>query len=198
MTQQELFKRIESATIIRSKRRTLSMEIRKDLSLLIRAPLRVPEREIRRFVRNNLDWIVRKMTAMEQKKKTSEEAKAQPFTEEEIRELAEQARRELPPRLADFAEKMGVTYQRITIRNQRTRWGSCSSKGGINLNCLLMLCPREVQDYVLVHELAHRKEMNHSKRFWEHVEAMLPDYREHRRWLREHGEALIGRLNGRA
>ena len=174
------------------------MEIRKDLSLLIRAPLRVPEREIRRFVRNNLDWIARKMSDMERKQKAQEKARPQPLTEAEIRTLARQALSELPPRLSIFAEQMGVTYRRVTIRNQRTRWGSCSSKGGINLNCLLMLCPREIQDYVMVHELAHRREMNHSARFWAIVEGVIPDYRERRRWLREHGDAIIGRLNGRA
>lgn len=117
-----------------------------------------------------------------------------PFTAEEIRILAERACAELPPRLAVFAARMGVTYGRVTIRNQKTRWGSCSSKGNLNFNCVLMLAPPEIQDYVLVHELAHRKEMNHSARFWAVVEGILPDYKERRKWLRVNGQVLIERL----
>ena len=100
----------------------------------------------------------------------------------------------IPQRVAHYAAKLGVTYGRITIRNQKTRWGSCSSKGNLNFNCLLMLTPPEVIDYVIVHELCHRKEMNHSARFWTLVASILPDYTEQKRWLREHGGVIIGRL----
>jgi predicted metal-dependent hydrolase len=89
---------------------------------------------------------------------------------------------------------MGISYGRITVRSQHTRWGSCSAKGNLNFNCLLMLVPQEVLDYVVVHELCHRKELNHSARFWAQVERILPDYRIHRKWLKDHGSALIGRL----
>ena len=89
---------------------------------------------------------------------------------------------------------VGVTYGRITIRNQRSRWGSCSGKGNLNFNCLLMLTPDHVIDYVVVHELCHRLEMNHSPAFWAQVERVLPDYRKSREWLREHEKELIGRL----
>ena len=80
---------------------------------------------------------------------------------------------------------MGVDYGRITIREQKTRWGSCSSKGNLNFNWKLVLLAPELLDYVVVHELAHRREMNHSKNFWKIVEAELPDYREQRRRLKE-------------
>lgn len=88
-------------------------------------------------------------------------------------------------RTAFYAEKMGVSYGRITIRSQKTRWGSCSAKGNLNFNWNLILFPLEILDYVVVHELAHRKEMNHSAAFWKEVEAILPDYKERRSFLKK-------------
>jgi predicted metal-dependent hydrolase len=105
--------------------------------------------------------------------------------------LADEALRVIPERVRFYAPVVGVTYGRITIRNQRTRWGSCSAKGNLNFNCLLMKAPPEVLDYVVVHELCHRLEMNHSPRFWAQVERVLPDYKVSRKWLREHGNELM-------
>lgn len=90
-------------------------------------------------------------------------------------------------RASYFAAKMGVTYGRISIRAQKTRWGSCSGQGNLNFNWKLILMPPEILDYVVVHELAHRKQMNHSKLFWAEVERILPDYERRRRWLKENG-----------
>ena len=89
---------------------------------------------------------------------------------------------------------MGVRYGRITIRNQHTRWGSCSAQGNLNFNCLLMLCPEAVRDYVVIHELCHRLELNHSEKFWTEVERVMPDYKIHRKWLKDNGTSLIARL----
>ena len=109
----------------------------------------------------------------------------------ELQMLADEALRVIPERVRFYAPVVGVTYGRITIRNQRTRWGSCSAKGNLNFNCLLMKAPPEVLDYVVVHELCHRLEMNHSPRFWAQVERVLPDYKVSRKWLREHGNELM-------
>ena len=116
------------------------------------------------------------------------------LTEAEIKQLANKALEYIPARVAYFAPIVGVDYGRITIRNQRTRWGSCSSKGNLNFNCLLILTPPEVIDYVVVHELCHRREMNHSTRFWNEVEKVLPDYKVAKKWLKENGAGVMQRM----
>ena len=96
-----------------------------------------------------------------------------------------------PERVSYYAREIGVDYGRITIRQQKTRWGSCTSEGNLNFNWLLMLAPPEILDYVVVHELCHRKEMNHSAAFWREVEHILPDYRERKKWLKDNGWYLM-------
>ena len=113
------------------------------------------------------------------------------MTREKVIALADKALKVIPERVEYFAKVIGVTYGKITVRNQKTRWGSCSSKGNLNFNCLLMLAPPEVLDYVVVHELCHRKQMNHSKAFWLEVEKVLPNYKEVRKWLKEEGSQMI-------
>lgn len=177
--------------IKRSARRSLSLEIMPDGNLLARAPQRMPEREIWAFIREKEEWIrIHRRQRMERQT----EAQADPLTPDQIRELADVALRVLPERCRYFAGVMGVRYGRITIRNQKTRWGSCSSGCNLNFNCLLMLAPPEVRDYVVVHELAHLKEMNHSPRFWKEVEKVLPDYRQRLLWLKKNGPELIARM----
>lgn len=100
------------------------------------------------------------------------------------------AREYFPKRVEYYANLLHVTIGRITIREQKTRWGSCSSKGNLNFNWRLMLAPEEVRDYVVLHEVAHRIEMNHSKAFWKIVETTMPDYKQHKQWLKEHGREL--------
>lgn len=175
-------------SIIRSSRKTVSLQITPEGKVLVRCPNRMAKREIDRFVQSKADWIEAHL------QKIAERPPMPRLTETELKALAGQAR-ELLPRLArEFAPRVGVTYGRITIRCQRTRWGSCSAPGNLNFNCLLMLSPPEVQAYVVVHELCHRKEMNHSPRFWQEVERVMPDYRTHKKWLKDNGNALTARL----
>lgn len=91
---------------------------------------------------------------------------------------------------AYYAAIMGVTYHRISIREQKTRWGSCSSAGNLNFNWRLIFAPEQVLDYVVIHELAHRKEMNHSKAFYQVVANVMPDYKKWQNWLRDNGQTL--------
>lgn len=176
--------------IIRSKRRTIAIEIQKDLRIVVRAPLGMHDTEIQRFVMEKQHWI---KTHLQIARLHSAE-KEPPLTTEEIHALTDAALQDISQRVAKFAPIVGVTVGRITIRHQKSRWGSCSAKGNLNFNCLLMLCPEEVRDYVVVHELCHRKELNHSPAFWAQVASVLPEYRAQSRWLKENGRKIIGRL----
>jgi len=100
------------------------------------------------------------------------------------------ARRLIKKRADELSARLGVPYGRLVIRGQRTRWGSCSAKGNLSINWRLMMAPEPVIDYVIIHELAHLKEMNHSRRFWQLVAEHCPRWREHRRWLKDH-EAVL-------
>lgn len=178
-------------TVIRSNRKTVAIQVNSDLSVTVRATRSVSEKDIEEILKRKEAWISKHI---EKIKKTKERLEAEPtekLTREKVIALAEEALKVIPERVEYFAKVIGVTYGKITIRNQKTRWGSCSSKGNLNFNCLLMLAPPEVLDYVVVHELCHRKQMNHSKAFWLEVEKVLPDYKEARKWLKEEGSQMI-------
>ena len=178
-------------TVLRSDRKTMSLQIKPDGSLVVRAPRRLPEREIRNFLQEKSAWIERTLAKVKEANRAGEEA---PLSPEDIRALADRALEVIPPRVKSFASQMGVTYGCITIRNQQGRWGSCSSVGNLNFNCLLMLAPPEVLDSVVVHELCHRKEMNHSARFYAEVLQVFPDYRKWDQRLKDHGSELMARM----
>ena len=179
--------------IRRSARKTIAIRVLSGNTVEVRAPYAATEEQIRDVLRRSENWI-RKRSAEMQRTEQAEDA----LTTDEIRELADRAVREIPPRVAYFAGLLHVRYGRITIRNQTTRWGSCSAKGNLNFNCLLMLTPPECRDYVIVHELCHLIEMNHSARFWAAVGSILPDYAAQVAWLREHGPALVKRLRAQS
>lgn len=183
--------------IIRSSRKTLAIEIRPDMRVIVRAPYQASGSYIEQFISDRADWIVEHLRKLEQKNRQCNEAlPVKKLSNDEIKKLADKSCTYIPGRVAHFAPLVGVTYGRITIRNQRTRWGSCSSKGNLNFNCLLMLTPPEVIDYVVVHELCHRKEMNHSGRFWNEVARVLPGYAEQEKWLKTHDNEIMKRMTG--
>ena len=170
-------------TLIRSSRKTIGLQI-KDGKVIVRAPMRMPKAAIHAFVIKHADWIEAHLA------KAAAGQSLPKLSERELEELAKQAKRTIPARVAHYAAMLGVEYGRITIRTQKTRWGSCSSKGNLNFNCLLMLAPPEVLDSVVVHELCHLYEFNHSLRFWAMVEAQLPDYKAWKKWLKTHSDDL--------
>ena len=169
--------------LIRSNRKTLTIQVKPDGSVIVRAPVRLAKYRIAKFVKDHETWIF-----AQQEKLEKYHENMHVITDEERQEGILQAKKIFPERTAYFAERMGVTYNRITIREQKTRWGSCSSAGNLNFNWKLVLMPSELLDYVVVHELAHRKEMNHSPRFWAVVEKELPDYHERREKVEKNWE----------
>ena len=171
-------------TIIRSRRRTLGLEVKGDGTVNARVPMRAPREIVERFIEEHKEWILKKRCEWGMNKAV-DSSKILPAVgrkegKQKIKKLIEE-------RVAYYARIMGVTYQRISMRNQKTRWGSCSSEGNLNFHWKLVLMPPEVLDYVVVHELAHRKEMNHSRKFWAEVKNVLPDYEKRRKWLKEFG-----------
>ncbi len=175
--------------IIRSQRKTLGLEV-KEQEIIVRAPMWAATSDIDRFVKSHRDWIEKKIRKLEEQRQLA----AEPLTEEEVRDLVSAAQKYIPERVAYFAPLVGVKYGRVTIRKQHTRWGSCSAKRNLSFNCLLMLTPPEVIDSVVVHELCHLKEMNHSSRFYQEVLRVFPDYRKWDKWLKENGRALMMRI----
>lgn len=189
-----------SYRLIRSKRKTVAIQLAPDGGLIVRAPERCPQSFIDGFVMEKRQWIEKKRQELARRETERKQGRAvvadgfcYPETEAEEQIFREQAAEIFAQKAAYYARQMGVAYQRITIRDQKTRWGSCSSKGNLNFNWRLVLAPVKVLDYVVIHELAHLKEMNHSSRFWGIVEEMMPDYRNQRKWLRDQGDILFSK-----
>lgn len=174
--------------VIRSNRKSFAAEIKQN-KLIIKAPLQATNEEINNFMLKNKQWIETHLAKAQAQQKAMSSIKK--LTIDEIQQLAQRALEVIPERVKHYAPLIGVTYGRITIRNQRSKWGSCSSKGNLNFNCMLMLAPPEVIDSVVVHELCHRKEMNHSDQFYAEVLKVFPDYWTHHKWLKENGDILM-------
>ena len=167
--------------LIRTNRKSIAIQISRDGSVVVRAPLRCPVRKIEEFLRQKQGWIRQQQQKLYAQTRLLER---QELTPGEREEKIQEARKIFPGKVAFYAEKMGVTYGRITIREQKTRWGSCSSLGNLNFHWKLVLMPPAILDYVVVHELAHITVKNHSRAFYRLVEQYLPDWRERRELLK--------------
>jgi len=214
--------------VIRSRRKTIAVEITREGGILVRAPLKLARREVLAFVHKNRAWIDRKLVQarVRQEERTPRrflEGENFPFLGEQHRlryvaggeYLRQQngefllgadlspragdlfrtwyrarAREILEDRVEHFALRMGLTCRSVRITDAKERWGSCNAAGSLNFAWRLVMAPPPVIDYVIVHELAHLVEMNHSRRFWERLGRVLPDYAKRRKWLRENEQRL--------
>lgn len=174
-----------------SRGKSLRLEVRGDGRVVVRVPKGVTEKQAQAFVNDNEAWIAKAQARLNEKCVALENVQKAV----DLEALWAQASIELPARVEKWAKTLGVHYKDVYIKYQRTRWGSCSNLGNINLNALLLLAPEEVRDYVVVHELCHLLEMNHSPSFWANVEQTLPDYRKQKQWLKENGAVLMALLN---
>lgn len=165
--------------IVYSDRRTISLCV-KGSEVTVRAPRSTSEKRIEEIVIKHKAWIEKQI----EKQKISR-VKDVPLTDEQIKILKKNAKQILKHKTEHFAKTMGISYGRITITSAKTRFGSCSSKGDISYSYRLMLYPEEAVDYVVVHELAHRKEMNHSRAFYKIIESVFPDYKTRRAMLKK-------------
>ena len=174
--------------IIFSKRKTLEIQITKEGHVIVRATKHMSYTKIRAFLKEKEDWIASHIKKAEDYNRSL--GLVEKLSQDEITVLKQNAKTVLQEKVEYFAKKAGVTYGTVTIRKQKTIWGSCSSCGNLSFNCLLMLAPDKVQDYVVIHELCHRKQMNHSDKFWKEVSRLMPDYKNYRKWLKDHSSLI--------
>ncbi len=188
-------------TLVRSRRKTLALLVDTEGKLTARAPQRMPVRDIEAFVAQKEPWIREKQALALKRKETVHSFRfqtpgglvyevGQPVTREYIRRLRQEAKALLLPRIDYWQTRLGLATRKVSFTSARTRWGSMSSKDGLRLNIALAFCPQRVADYVIVHELAHMRHMDHSSAFWQQVEAWMPDYGVQRAWLKEHSGLL--------
>jgi predicted metal-dependent hydrolase len=170
--------------VVYSKRKTLGLEI-KEGRVKARIPERVSDKRASSFIEEHREWIEKGLEKWERVAKEREKSDFRiPSPDCLSPGEIESIKKSFAGRVAHFANVMGVTYARVTIRNQKTRWGSCSSKGNLNFNYKLFFLDTELMEYVIIHELAHRVHMNHSKEFWNLVGKYCPDYKERRKRLK--------------
>ena len=165
--------------IVRSRRRTVALEVTREGSVLVRAPLRMPQEEIDRFVAAHTDWLERAKARV-----AARQAAHPPLSEAEIASLRQRAKEVLPGKAARYAAIMGVVPTSVKITSAKSRFGSCSGKNGICFSLYLMRYPEAAIDYVVVHELAHIRHHDHSPAFYAEVARVMPDYRERAKLLK--------------
>lgn len=168
-------------TIIFSNRKTLTLSVSKNLEVIVKAPKKTSEKHIQSFVDKHNDWILNQISAI----------KSRPtLSPEEIAILKIKARSLIPEKVAHFEKIMGVSSTGVKITSANTRWGSCSYKNSLCFSYKIMLLPDSLIDYIVVHELAHIIEKNHSAKFYKVVEKYLPDYKTRVKKLKEIGRGI--------
>lgn len=176
--------------IVRSKRKTIGIVVNPQQEVIIRAPYQVSEIEIQKLINRKQAWINKQLEKQAQRQHQIPVANkvVDPELEKMYRKMAKAI---LQRECERFSRIMGVQYNSVTIRDQKSRWGSCSSKGNLNFSWRLILMHPLVTRYVVVHELAHLKHMNHSQEFWAEVEKAMPKYKVRKEWLKANGYKYI-------
>lgn len=164
--------------VIYSRRKTIAISI-VDCGVVVKAPIGTGDKTLREVVAKHSQWIAKAM-----EKQAKKQALYKALTDEDIKLLKKAAKKYFMEKTAYYAKIMGIDYGRITITSAKTRFGSCSSLGNIAYSYRLMLYPEPAREYVVVHELAHRKQMNHSAKFYAIIESVLPDYKTRKRLLK--------------
>lgn len=178
--------------VIYSNRKSCSISISPEDGLVLRVPLRTSAKEMQHILLEKQHWIITKYLEMQEKERNRPVSDLTDIQRAALEKRYINAAREyFPKRVAYFQQFTGGAYSRIAIRDQKTRWGSCSAKGTLSFNWRLMLAPPAILDYVVVHELCHLTHMNHSSAFWHAVGEVYPDYRTARKWLKDHGQELV-------
>lgn len=167
-------------TLKRVRSRAIRIHVHADGRVVVTAPTRVTVREIERFVAEKQEWI----TEAQKKVVGKRQSILHTATPEEYKKYKQAAMALAAKRLQHFNVHYGLTYRRLTIRNSKTRWGSCSRNGSISFSYTIALLPPALADYIVVHELCHTKEFNHSPRFWKLVAETIPDYKQRKSLLR--------------
>jgi hypothetical protein len=179
--------------LIKSRRRTIAVQVCGE-RVVVRAPMRTSRAAADAFVKKHERWIEDRLEKARDAKDAADRDGV--LTRDQLDALYRRAKSYLPARVRYYAALLGVSWGRITVRCQRTRWGSCSTKKNLNFNCLLMLTPPEVIDAVVVHEVCHLKEMNHGADFYALVREVCPEYDKWDEWLKENGKILLARVPG--
>lgn len=178
--------KVEIDELIRTRRRSVGLTITQDARLIVRAPLRTPAHEIERMIATKARWINQKRELF--RRRISELPPKISIAERAI--FKKKALAYLSQRVRHFASIASLSYKSVKVNEAKTRWGSCNSNGSINFTWRLILAPARVIDYVVIHELMHLKQSNHSFRFWNEVANLVPDYHIDEAWLKTNGHKL--------
>ena len=181
-------------TIVRSKRRSIGFEVRPGGKITVRIPMRASVNTVKEIIEDKKDWLYEMYLKQKDKIDTDSLREAErndPRTAYLEKKYRQAAKRYIYERVEYYIEMIGGHYSSIRIGDQKTRWGSCSNNGTLSFSWRLMLAPPHVLDYVVIHEICHLTYMDHSKNFWDLVSVYDPDYKEHRKWLKENGDSLI-------
>jgi len=156
----------------------LRLALYPDKSIVITKPFFCSQKTVEKFINSKKDWIEKKFLYFDTlpKKKT--------FSRNSYLQNKEKARKLISQKLAKYSHELTLEYNKLSIRDQKTRWGSCSKQGNLNFNYKIIFLPEHLQDYIIIHELCHLKELNHSKKFWNLVATICPNYKNYRKELK--------------